>query len=132
MKLRSALIGLVVFYLMIVVVGYCEKCPKVEEPPEPPFDCYSITHFLFGITVFLLVTFGFSLPFRACIYLSRINKIDLIVTSSILIGWEAFELAGTPNYWLSSIVNNFLDVVVGLFGAFIGIKIEKIARALLD
>ena len=49
---------------------------------------------------------------------------EIQITIIALLLWEAYELVTNPSFWMSTIINNVMDVTVGLIGLRFGILIE--------
>jgi len=49
---------------------------------------------------------------------------EIQITIIALLVWEGYKLGMNPSFWMSNIINNVMDVIVGLFGLRCGIFIE--------
>jgi len=88
-------------------------------------DFWTVPHFLAGATIYFLSSFFISLTENSRDSLQIFYRMEIQITIIALLVWEVYGLVTNPSFWMSTIINNVMDVSVGLFGLRCGILIER-------
>lgn len=98
--------------ILVAMAIYLKFTQPAIPPPEPLFDLWSIIHF----GGFL----GSYLFFKPLCKHEKYLIIALIMLIALI---EIWEYPQDTHYWITSIGNNVVDIVVGIAGLIVGIII---------
>lgn len=123
MKHNSGFLALIFLSLIMVITFSIFQTPNVGSRGLV-VDFWTVPHFLAGATIFFLCSFFISLTENRRDSLQVFSGMEIELTVLVLLVWEVYELVVTPSFWSSTIVNNVVDVSVGLIGLRFGVLVE--------
>ncbi len=123
MKHNSGFLVLIFSSLIMVITLSISQTPNVVFRGLV-VDFWTVPHFLVGATIFFLNSFLISFTENSRDSLQIFYRMEIQITIIALLLWEAYELVTNPSFWMSTIINNVMDVTVGLIGLRFGILIE--------
>jgi hypothetical protein len=124
MKHNSGFLALIFSSLMMVITFFIFQTPNVGSRGLI-VDYWTVPHFLFGATLFFIWSFFMSLTNRVSKFLQALPGVETVLTVLAILMWEVYELVENPSFWSSTLINNVMDVSVGLIGLKVGILIEE-------